>query len=38
MFVRSTPDFGICLEALKNIHPNMQVERIFGRLWREKLI
>lgn len=28
----STPDFGIFLKALKNIHSNVQIERIFGRL------
>lgn len=27
-----TSDFGIFLKALKNIHSNVQIERIFGRL------
>lgn len=31
-----TPDFGIFFKALKNVHPNMQIERIFGRLWEHK--
>lgn len=36
IYINSTPDFGIFFKALKNIHSNMQIERVFGRLWEEK--
>lgn len=32
---RSLPDFGILLQALHNVHSNVQIERVFGCLWKD---